>query len=366
MGAMNELIDVDAIRCLVTELETAAPGQRLAKTSSITSSDLEPLNLRARSDLVEAALLNDLPDDYYAVAAIFRRALASPGFSGWSIWPVTEAVAALALSSDVPAAFDDGLSLLAELTPRLTSEFAIRRFLMADLDRALESVMTWTAHPDAAVRRLASEGTRPFLPWAIRVRSILDTTACTVPILNALHEDESDYVRRSVANHLNDLSRQDPDLVVSLATEWLRDPGRHTRSVVRHGLRTLIKRAHPGALALMGFSASALTVSTPRLESKQVQAPGKLAFAFDVTNDGPEPANIAVDYVIHFVKANGSLSDKVFKLAVRELAPGETTRFTKSHVFRPMTTRVHHAGTHALEVQVNGSRSGWTDFTLVL
>jgi 3-methyladenine DNA glycosylase AlkC len=363
---MNELIDVDVLGRLATQLRRAAPDRGFESASAITSEQLAPLSLRARSDLAAAALIADLPAHYGQAAAIFRRALEDPTFAGWAIWPVTEAVTTLALGADQSAAFDDGLTLLSELSPRLTSEFAIRRFLEADLARALPIVQTWTRHPDAGVRRLASEGTRPFLPWAIRVRSILADPESTVPILDALRDDESDDVRRSVANHLNDLSRENAELVVALAAEWLRTPGPFTRSVVRHGLRTLIKRADPGALALMGFAPAALTVTDPVLASERVIAPGSLDFAFTVTNDGDESARVAIDYVIHFLKGNGGHTEKVFKLATRTLEPGQTARLGKGHAFRPMTTRVHYPGVHALEVQVNGARSGRTEFLLEL
>jgi 3-methyladenine DNA glycosylase AlkC len=366
MGAMNELINVNALGLLATQLHRAAPDRDFDTVTAITAAQLEPLNLRARSDLAAAALIADLPTRYDRAAAIVRMALKDPAFAGWAIWPVTEAVTTVALDAGGSAAFDDGLVLLSELSPRLTSEFAIRRFLEADLPRALRIVETWTRHPDAAVRRLASEGTRPFLPWAIRVRSILAAPECTVAILDALRDDESDDVRRSVANHLNDLSRENAELVVALATAWLRAPGPRTRSVVRHGLRTLIKRADPGALALMGFAPAKLTVTDPVLASEDVVAPGSLDFTFTVTNDGEASAQIAIDYVIHFLKSNGSRAEKVFKLATRILEPHQTARLGKSHAFRPMTTRVHYAGVHALEIQVNGARSGYTEFRLEL
>ena len=140
-------------------------------------------------------------------------------------------------------------------------EFAIRRFLAADLDRALAKILPWTGSGDEHVRRLASEGTRPFLPWAVRVAALTSSPEKTVPILDALRTDPSEYVRRSVANHLNDLSRHNPGLVVQTAARWLERPDTNTAWVVRHGLRTLVKRADPGALALMGFSDATVRVS---------------------------------------------------------------------------------------------------------
>jgi 3-methyladenine DNA glycosylase AlkC len=364
MGTMNELIDVTALRALGRQLAAAAPSLEFSALAAITADDLAPLSLRERSDLASAALLADLPDSYGEATRVVRSALEDPGLRGWTIWPVTETVTTLALASGATADFDDALALLAELTPRLTSEFAIRRLLEHDLDRALAVVAGFTTSPDEHVRRLASEGTRLYLPWAIRVRSLLARPEATLPIIDALYRDESDYVRRSVANHLNDMSRDNPALVVATASRWAEHPAPTTDAVVRHALRTLVKRGDAAALALRGFAPAPLTVSPVELDAAVVAPQGSLGFAFAVTNDGPDPARIAVDYLVDYRKANGSLSGKVFKLATPLLAAGETVRFSRRHSFRELTTRVHHPGVHAIEAQVNGQRSGRAEFLL--
>ncbi|MCU1403978.1 MAG: alkylation repair protein [Glaciihabitans sp.] len=363
MGTMNELLNAAAVQRLRGQLSTVAPEVEWPALDA-TVTGVDGLSLRARSDLISEALLADLPRHYETVAAIFRAALRDPGFSGWLIWPVSETVTTLALESAAPDAFEDGLTLLAELTPRLTAEFAIRRFLEADLDRALAVVATWTRNPNEHVRRLASEGTRSFLPWAIRVRVLLARPEATLPILSELRSDSSDYVRRSVANHLNDLARQSPDLVTATAAEWMGDQRQDTAWVVRHGLRSLVKKGDPAALAIMGFEAATLTVSPIHLHNTPVPLPGSLSFSAEITNDSAVPVRLAVDYVVQYLKANGRLAGKVFKLTVAEVAPGATLRLQKSHAFRQMTTRVHYPGDHAIELQVNGQRYERVGFSL--
>lgn len=373
MGAMNELIDaaaVDGLRRRLEALGGPAPAS-VSWTELAASVDrLDDLNLRARSDLVSAALIADLQAagsaDAEAWAGIVRSLLRDETFRGWTIWPVSETVTTLSLADGSAEAFDDGLRLLGELTPRLTCEFAIRRFLEADLDRALGIVQGWTSDQDEHVRRLASEGTRAFLPWAIRVRSLLAHPEATIPVLDALVHDESEYVRRSVANHLNDLSREHAPLVVETAARWLSAPDANTRSLVRHGLRTLVKRADPAALALLGFEPVVVEVSDLRLGDATVVLPGELDFAFSVTNAGRSAAKLAIDFAVSYVKSNGTLAEKVFKLTTVELAAGESTTVRKRHGFRQMTTRVHYAGTHAVEVQVNGERYARTEFEVLL
>ena len=308
----------------------------------------------------------DLPDDYRTVAGIYRRALGERTFTGWMIWPVSETVTTLALQAPAPDAFADGLLLLSELTPRLTSEFAIRRFLAADLDRALTIVLGWTTHPDPAVRRLASEGTRSFLPWAIRVRPLLEHPASTVPIIDALYRDDDEVVRRSVANHLNDLSRQSPDLVVQVATRWLAAPAPTTTQLVRHGLRTLIKKGQPDALALLGFGQPTIARRCSRARPRN--------------GDGSRRARLRVHRHQPRLGA-GHPGDRLHRRLPEKQrrapgegvqagdensGPGETVRLSKKHAFRPMTTRVHYTGLHHLELQINGQRYPGASFDLVV
>jgi 3-methyladenine DNA glycosylase AlkC len=374
MGAMNELIDQTAVGSLARVLADAAPDVEWSQVADAGAS-LADLSLRERTDHVSRALLADLAaaagppgddskGDYSTAARIFRRALQDADFTGWTLWPVTETAVTLAVDASQPGDFEDCLRLLAELTPRLTGEFAIRRLLAADLDRALAVVLAWTAHPDEHVRRLASEGTRPYLPWAVRIPGLVERPKATIPILDALYRDPHEYVRRSVANHLNDLARHSPDAVLAAAAAWTAEPDANTAWVVRHGLRTLIKNARSGALALQGFTPASLTVSAPRLDRRTVALPADLAFEFEVSNTGADPARLAVDYIVHYMKANGSQSGKVFKLAALTLPPGETRTVAKRHAFRQMTTRVHHPGTHALELQINGVRYAHTEFVV--
>jgi 3-methyladenine DNA glycosylase AlkC len=365
MGAMNELINRRNVEGLAGILGGAAPGSQWPNVA-VAATTLDELSLRGRTDQVCRALLADFGlvpgSDYSTAAATFRAALDDPGLTGWILWPASEAAVTLALESANAAHFADCLALLAELTPRLTGEFAIRRLIARDPRTALRAILGWTTHPDEHVRRLASEGTRAYLPWAVRVPVLIERPDATLPILNALYRDPSEYVRRSVANHLNDLARHAPEAVVATAARWLAAPDANTAWVVRHGLRTLIKKGHPGALALQGFAPASVAVTALRLDRQVVAMPEDLGFEFDISNTGTANARLAVDYAVHYRKANGSQSVKIFKLAALTLAAGETRTLAKRHAFKPMTTRVHHAGLHALELQINGVRHGHTEF----
>ncbi|RAG87197.1 DNA alkylation repair protein [Streptacidiphilus pinicola] len=368
MPFADQLISVECVEALAEVFTGVAPRRGWTGTRAVAAS-LPGMALSERARAVRDALLDDLPAGWSASEKIITRALDDPAFTGWMIWPVTEAVASLATADGSEAAFDAGLALLARLTPRLTGEFALRTFLNTDLDRTLAMAQTWTRHDDAQVRRLASEGTRPRLPWAKRVPALLARPAATQGVLDALHADPSDYVRRSVANHLNDLSRSDPALAVTTARRWTgtATPGTAdaVAGVVRHGLRTLIKQAHPDALALLGYGAADhLSVDGPHLHSERVTIGETLTFDATITNTAAAPVKIAVDYVVHYRKANSQLVPRVYKLTTRNLAPGGKLALTRGQKFVPLSTRRLHPGGHALELQVNGTRYGYTAFHL--
>jgi len=365
MPFADELIGVATATTLERALSDAA-GRPMPELAA-ASAGFAPLSLRERSDVLRDAMLTDIGGDYDHLAATVRAAAAGAlPFSGWLIWPVTSAVAQKAVDDGSPAAFDDALALLAELTPRLSSEFAIRTLLLADLDRALPIILEWTTSPDEHVRRLASEGTRSFLPWARRVPALVARPDATIPILDRLYRDDSEYVRRSVANHLNDFSRQHPDVVVATAKSWLTAPDDHTGRLVRHALRTVVKKGHPGALTLLGFDTDAeLTVVGPTLDLDEVAFGETITFSADISNAGPTDAVLAIDYAVHHMKANGSQTAKTFKLATRTLAPGETISISRSHSLRAITTRRYYPGAHGIELQINGASRGRADFALL-
>lgn len=367
MPLAEELINKGTATALTVAVAEAAPGNRLTALHA-ASTALGPLPLRARADLLRDALLADIPGDFATLAAVVRAARDGTAmFDGWMIWPVSTAVADRAVADGGGAAFDDAMALLADLTGRLTAEFAIRTLLRQDLDRALRIINAWTTSPDAAVRRLASEGTRPFLPWAVRVPAIIERPAVTIPILDALYRDTDEVVRRSVANHLNDLSRGNADLVVDTARRWLAAPADDgtTTAVVRHALRTLIKKGDPKALSLLGFHPATVSIEGPILDRTAVPFGGEVTFSATVGNDGAEPAKLAIDYAVYHRKANGSDAPKVFKLTTRTLAPGERVTVTKHHSLRPITTRRYYPGAHAVDIRVNGIASPRAEFELL-
>ncbi|HTK62067.1 MAG TPA: DNA alkylation repair protein [Pseudonocardia sp.] len=369
MPTADELLSPATLTALADVLAEADPGGGSWPRLRAAADRFPALGLSERARLGRDAILGDLPGGYRQLADLTRAALDDPRLTGWMIWPLTEAIATAATTATAGTDggdFEDGLELLAALTPMLTSEFALRTFLNADLDHTLWVVAGWTSHPDAAVRRLASEGTRPRLPWASQVPAIMARPAATVPVLDRLYTDDSDFVRRSVSNHLNDISRLDAGLALGTARRWAASPAPTTAGVVRHAMRTLIKAADVDALALVGFDTprGALSVTGPLLRELRIPEEGEIFFDATITNTSDGEARVAIDYVIHYLKANGRTAPKVFKLSERRLGAGERIDIGRRHSFRTRSTRRHHPGPHAVELQVNGERYGRAEFIL--
>jgi len=362
VGVMDELIDTPAVGRLGQVLSDH--GVTPVKLRDAEGA-VDGKRLRQRVDTVRDALLADLPPEYGETAAVVRAAFEDQEFTGWTLWPVSEAVVARALASGLDRDFDDAMGVLSVLTTRLTAEFAIRPMLNARFERALEIARQWTGDEDAAVRRLASEGTRSHLQWGKGVPALRQRPGATRTIVDALYRDESEDVRRSVANHVNDLSRDDPDLAAEIVGGWLDSPDANTPRVARHALRTLVKQGHPKALELMGFTGAQFEVDGPTIASLEVPLGDAVRFTAHVTNTCPETARAAIDFVLHFRKARGALAPKVFKVGSRTIEPGETVDIAKSYSFRPRTTRTFNPGEHVIELQVNGRTFGRGAFRLV-
>jgi len=363
MGTMDELINPRVVRALTGSLMAASTSVEPSALREAEGTILEK-NLRQRVDLVRDAVLADIRGDFADLQHVITRALKQQSFTGWMIWPVTEAVSTRALASGSVHDFDAGMDLLAQLTSRLSSEFAVRELLNARPERALARMTEWAADDDEHVRRLATEGSRAHLPWARKVAWLIEHPQATRAILDATYRDSSEYVRRSAANHLNDLSRVDAAVVTEIATGWAAAPDANTTWVTRHGLRTLLKRADPIALSLVGFTGSELGVTKPELAEDTIAWGGSIRFIARVTNVAPTDAVVAIDYSIGFVRANGTTSPKTFKLAVRRIPAGETIEISKAHSFRPITTRSYYPGSHMVTVQANGVVSEPASFVL--
>lgn len=257
------------------------------------------------------------------------------------------------------------LDAMHALTQRFTAEFCIRPFIERHPGPSWARLQQWQHDPSAHVRRLVSEGTRPRLPWAARLKTLQADPRPVLPLLTALRDDPSSYVRRSVANHLGDIAKDHLDLLVATAQAW-REPAHPVREqLLRHALRVPLKQGHPGALAVFGLGQrSALVVDEPALNPARPAIGQAVAVAFTLHNPSPQAQTALVDLVVHYRKADGQVRPKVFKLSTVTLAPGARQTLRKRLSLAQMSTRTHYPGPHAVAVQINGQAQPLGSFDL--
>jgi 3-methyladenine DNA glycosylase AlkC len=262
--------------------------------------------------------------------------------------------------------WDASLPAFERFTQLVSAEFAVRPFIVQDAPRMMAQMLAWADHPHEQVRRLASEGCRPLLPWGIVLQDLKADPTPILPILEKLKADPVETVRRSVANNLNDIAKNQPDVVTETAKRWSQTDDSGTQWIIRHALRTLIKRGNPAALAVIGYpTGGEFEILNLTVAPVDVPMGGELTLSFTLESKSESVQNVMVDYIVYFVRANGKQNAKVFKLSKGVLPPYERIDFRKGHSFRPITTRRYYVGTHAIEIQVNGVVYGRMEFELL-
>ena len=364
--AFKNLIDAEVVASLGGRLDAVVSDFDREAFTRAASAGLSDLELKARVAHVAAALREHLDPD---VPTAISQLLASMGpplqgseevTSGMEYWPVLHFVEVWG-----PEHPEVTLPALKEMTRRFSAEFALRPLLVRDLHGTLEVLRSWLDDPDLHVRRWISEGTRPRLPWGAHLKALQKDPTPTLPLLRALHRDPEEYVRRSVANHLNDISKDHPDLAVEVAGEWWGEGDRQTRRLVRHALRGLIKAGDPGALTIMGYGPPDGVEVDLTLDPVAPGIGSKLAIHLELHNRGSGDLPLLVDYAVHFLRKSPGLSRKVFKWTEKRLAPGQTVVLRKSHTLAHTSTRRLFPGEHRVEVLVNGETLATEAFELM-
>ena len=328
----------------------------------------EELELTPRAWQIAQALGRHLPQDYEravkALIASLGPKLDAAELTGMDVFiylPHVFFVAKFGVGH-----FEASMRAQYELTQRFTAEYSIRGFLERYPERTLARLREWAGDANVHVRRLVSEGTRPRLPWAPRLRAFQDDPQPVLELLELLKDDPELYVRRSVANNLNDIGKDNPTALIETCRHWLRGATPERSWLIRHALRSAVKRGEPAALEILGFvPATGVEVRDIHIAPAVASIGESVTFTVELANKGSTAQQLLVDLRIYFVKANGRPSPKVFVLKELEIEPGGSARLTKTISLAQHTTRTHYPGQHRVEVVVNGRASGIGVFDVV-
>lgn len=348
---LKDLIDEPSVRALVTAVAAVQPGTPIETVvAEVFDDEWFKRELKQRIRHVAVMLYRHLPADYPTAIAVLRAAATQVEELGFSAMVFNDFVEEYGV--DDP---DTSLPALEQFTTLVSAEFAVRPFINRYPDRLFGQLLAWAGSDDWRVRRLASEGSRPRLPWGRGLPSLKQDPSPLLPILGALRTDPSEDVRRSVANSLNDISKDHPEFVVEVLSAW-QDGSTEFAALTKHALRTLLKQGHPGALELLGFSPDPeVEVRAIQVEPASTPIGGAVQLHFEVHSTGRQAQQLMIDYTVIFQNASGTGSRKVFKGKVIELVPGDYLEMRRKISLQPLSTRSIFPGIHSVEVQVNGT-----------
>ena len=329
----------------------------LKSTMDETWVDLE---LKDRIYRISTVLGKYLPSDYAAAISVIDKVVMNygtwlTGLGGF--FPIF-----VEIYGQDEMNWELSMGALERYTPYASSEIAVRPFIIKHEERMMAQMYAWSKHENECVRRLASEGCRPVLPWAPAINSFKKDPAAILPILSQLKEDSSIHVRKSVANNLNDISKTHPDLVTKIAKAWY-GKNEYTDRLVKHGCRTMLKKGNREVLAIFGYENTAsVEVEGFALEAASVLIGQDIIFSFSVSVK--EAAKIRLEYGIDYVKSNGKRNRKIFQISEISLKENQKKPYTKKHSFADVSTRKHYPGIHSVTLIVNGTERVTLDFEL--
>lgn len=261
--------------------------------------------------------------------------------------------------------YETSIKAIEKITQFTTCEFVTHAFIARYPDRMMQQMLTWSKHKHWGVRRLASEGCRPRLPWAISLPNLKKDPAPILPILENLKNDPSRFVRLSVANNLNDIAKDNPEIVIDLAKRW-KGESKVVDWVIKHGCRTLFKQGNPEIMKLFGLdSIENITVEGFQISTPKIKIGNSVEFGFGLSNYNPQNTTIRLEYGIYYQKSNGTLSKKIYKISEKEYRGNTVTQITRKHSFRMVTTRKFYPGLHQIALIINGKECKKLDFELV-
>lgn len=334
------------------------PFNKNAFVDEIISVEWANLELKERMRFITNKMHDFLPIDYAKQIQVLKQV--APKFSGIQGFVFPDFVQVYGLAD-----FNTSINALEFLTEFSTSEFAVRPFIEKYPTESIKQLLDWSKSKNHHVRRLSSEGSRPKLPWAPPLRGFIKDPKPVLPILENLKNDESLYVRKSVANHLNDISKNHPELVLSICKNWY-GKTKNTDWIVKQALRTLLKQGNKEALAIFGTAnADKVEVQDLKISKSKLKIGEGFAFTFELQNTDKEDITLRLEYIIHFMKSNGTTSPKIFKISETILPAQSKKQMVRKHQFANLTTRKHYAGKHQLAIVVNGDVKQILDFELI-
>jgi 3-methyladenine DNA glycosylase AlkC len=364
MGLLKDLYSPGFYNKLSDSLKEVLPSFNKSRfIKQIFTDDFSDKELKARMRHTSEVLFQFMPSDYKQTVGIILkliRYLKSKGINdgGLEDMFIPDYIEVYGIDH-----FEISMKAFETITQFVSCEFAVRPFFIKYGDRMVNQMILWSMHKNDKVRRLSSEGSRPRLPWAMAIPALKKDPSPILPILENLKNDPSESVRRSVANNINDIAKDHPDIVMKLARNW-KGISKETDAIIKHGSRTLLKKGHADILNHYGLKSKNILVSDFKIDNPIVKTGGHVSFSFLISNEDKKEQIVRLEYGLYYNKANNQLARKVFKISEKKYKAGAKIEISRKQSFRKITTRVFYPGKHQLSVIVNGEEKAIKDFLL--
>jgi len=368
--AFKNLYNQAFYEVLAKHLKTCLPVFNEQKFMTLMlCKNFEQLELKERMSHTKEVLHQFMPDDFEQAAVILLKLVERLQVNNIKEGSVEYMFLPEYIETYGIEHFQTAVDTMEEVTKFTSGEFAVRPFLVKYGDRMLKQMTLWSQHPHYLVRRLASEGSRPRLPWAMALNDYKKDPVPLLPILHRLLDDPTEIVRRSVANNLNDIAKDNPLIVVEFSKQYLTgntgdEKDERTRTI-KHACRTLLKQACPQTLALFGYDCTDIELTQFEVLTAKVNVGSAVEFTFELKNNSTNDKKVRLEYGLYYMKKNGQLSKKVFKISERLLAANELHQVHRRQSFKKISTRVFHLGKHQVSIILNGKEFMAKDFNLV-
>lgn len=330
----------------------------------IFTSDFESKELKERMKHTSKVLHHFLPENYPQTIELIKKTIAQLrvqgiGEDGLAFMFLPDYIETYGINH-----FEASVKALEFVTQFVSCEFAVRPFILKYANEMILKMQQWSLHESHKVRRLASEGSRPRLPWAMGIPFLKKDPASILPILENLKTDPSEYVRRSVANSLNDIAKDHPQVVLDIAKKWS-GLGSETDAIIKHGSRTLLKQGHADILKHYGLDDRGILLTDFKILTPEIKIGESLEFSFSILNENPTEQKVRLEYAIYYKKQNGQNTKKVYKISERIYPAGASVNIVRKQKFVLITTRKFHLGNHQISMVINGAEKEISNFELL-
>ncbi|HTB52556.1 MAG TPA: DNA alkylation repair protein [Ferruginibacter sp.] len=329
----------------------------------IFTKDFEHKELKARMKHTTEVLHDFLPKDYRKTVMIIQKTITelrknnTEGRLEFIFFP--DYIETYGIDD-----FDTSMKAIEFITQFVSCEFAVRPFIIKYGNKMIDQMKAWSLHKSEHVRRLASEGSRPRLPWAMALPALKKDPQSILPILNNLKNDPSEYVRRSVANNLNDIAKDNPAIVLQIAAKW-KGKSKETDAIIKHGSRTLLKQGHTEILKHFGLDSKHISLSNFTITNPTIKIGDSLAFSFSIRNDSVKKQTVRIEYAVYYKRQKSLAGKKVFKISEKTYQPKEKITIQRKQKFTIITTRKFYIGDHQLSIIINGKEGKPQNFELI-